>query len=191
MVDIWIKKEPPGPWPVARICPRFADSRHLPGSSSKIGWARRRPFSYGGRYGPCGVGNLRTRSASIQFSAICGRHEWGYRENLWKSWAIMGNLGKSEKSRPAPRIGSSGSWAIRYDTPRSTRRFDAPPIQPSHGCGRFFPSKSMHMNDMPLNLHLPYSVTTYPSRSRSGVIAITLYGVPLTSSPFASSFSTP
>lgn len=176
---------------MARICPRLADSRYLPGSSSKIGWARRRPFSYGGRYGPCGVGNLRTRSASMQFSAICGRHGQEYRENLEKSWAIRENLGKSEKFRPAPRIGPSGSKARRYDTPRSPHRFDVSPIMPSHCRGSFFPSKLMDMNDIPLNLHFPYSVTTYPSRSISGVIAITLYGVPLTSSPSDSPLSTP
>lgn len=170
---------------MARICPRVTASRHLPGSSSKIGWARRRPFSYDGRYGPCGVGNHRTRSASIQFSAICDRHGREYRENLGKSWTIR------EISPRPPYRAVGGGKARRYDTLRSTHRFYASPIMPSHCRGSFFPSKLMDMNDMPLNLHFPYSVTTYPSRSRSGVIAMTLYGVPLTSSPSDSPLSTP
>lgn len=172
---------------MARIFPRFTASRFLPGSSSKIGWALRRPFSYGGRYGPCGVGNLRTRSASVQFSAICGRHWREYRENLGKSWAIRGNLGEIREIPPR-------SPYRTVEEPGETvkvRRFDAPPDAPYYCCGCFLPSKSIDINDMPLNLHFPYSVTTYPSRSMSGVIAITLYGVPLTFSPSASPFSTP
>lgn len=173
---------------MARICPRFADSRYLPGSSSKIGWARRRPFSYGGRYGPCGVGNLRTRSASVQFSAICGWHGREYRENPRKFVVIRGRPENLAPPSVSVRRGARRDGTIR---PAHPRRFDAPPDAPSYGCRRFFPSKLMDMNDMPLNLHLPYSVTTYPSRSMSGVIAITLYGVPLTSSPLDSPFSTP
>lgn len=106
--------------------------------------------------------------------------------NPGQSGEIPDNFRKSGKFRPALRIGSSGSRARRYNTIRPPRRFPAPPRTPSHGCGRFLPSKSMYMNDIPLNLHFPYFVMTYPSRSMSGVIAITLYGVPLTSSPLDS-----
>lgn len=192
MVDIWIKKKSPrdrGRWLV------FVRSLPTRGTYRA---ALLKLAGLGAALFHMAVATVPTESAtSAPVRLLCSLAQYAVDMdgNIGK---ILGNQEKSQAIRgnprnPAPPSVSGRRGARRDDKVRPVhpRRFPVPPSTPSHCRGRFFPSKSMYMNDMPLNLHLPYSVTTYPSRSRSGVIAITLYGVPLTSSPFASSFSTP
>lgn len=192
MVDIWIKKKSPrdrGRWLV------FV--RGLP-TRGTYRAALLKLAGLGAALFHMAVATVPTESAtSAPVRLLCSLAQYAVDMdgnigeilgNQEKSQAIRGNQVNLAPPSVSVRRGARRDGTIR---PAHPRRFDAPPDAPSYGCRRFFPSKLMDMNDMPLNLHLAYSVTTYPSRSMSGVIAITLYGVPLTSSPLDSPFSTP